>query len=171
MSDRERGVVAAPDTETVVRRSVTVEVGRERAFAVFTDGLDSWWTRSHHIGAAEMEVAVLEPREGGRWYEKGVDGSECDWGHVLTWDPPRRLVLAWQINGRWQYDPALVTEVEVTFTEKSATRTRVDLEHRHLDRMGPAADQVRRVFESPDGWPGLLRRFTERAGAAGRSTT
>lgn len=166
MSSREPRVMAAPEREASVCRSVTVEVDRERAFAVFTEGFDTWWISSHHIGAAEMEVAIIEPRKGGRWYERGVDGTECDWGHVITWDPPARIVLAWQINAQWQYDPSLVTEVEVTFTEEGASRTRVDLEHRNLDRMGEAAGQIRAVFESDNGWPGLLHRFAKRAQAS-----
>jgi uncharacterized protein YndB with AHSA1/START domain len=107
-------VITIEGSERSVRRAVTVDVDRERAFSVFTEGLDTWWMRSHHIGAAEIEVAILEPRQGGRWYERGVDGTQCDWGHVIEWEPPGRIVLAWQINGRWQYDPSLVTEVEVT---------------------------------------------------------
>jgi len=162
MSDRQAGAVAADESEAVIRKSVTVDVDRQRAFTVFTEGFDTWWDRSHHIGGAELDVAVIEPRQGGRWYEKGVDGSECDWGYVITWDPPARLVLAWQITGGWKYDPSLVTEVEVTFTEQSASCTRVDLEHRHLDRLGKAASQIRALFESDCGWPGLLGLFAER---------
>ena len=163
MSGRHRAVVDTGGSETSVRRSVTVEVDRERAFAVFTDGLDTWWMRSHHIGSADMDVAILEPRQGGRWYERGIDGSECDWGYVISWEPPGRIVLAWQINGEWKYDPSLVTEVEVTFTEESEARTRVDLEHRHLDRLGDAASPIRAVFESDNGWAGLLRRYADQA--------
>ena len=96
-------------TDTVVRKSVTVETPLDKAFRVFTEGIDRWWIRQHHIGAAELEEVVLEGRPGGRWYERGVDGSECQWGHVLQWDPPHRLVLAWQIDGNWKYDPDLVT--------------------------------------------------------------
>jgi uncharacterized protein YndB with AHSA1/START domain len=158
MSDRQGGALTQ-ESAASVRRSVTVDVDRERAFAVFTEGLDTWWNRAYHIGAAEMETAVIEPRQGGRWYEKGVDGSECDWGHVITWAPPGRVVLAWQINGQWQYDPGLVTEIEVTFTEESASRTRVDLEHRYLDRFGDAAAQMRAVFDSEGGWAGLLQVY------------
>jgi uncharacterized protein YndB with AHSA1/START domain len=152
-------------TETSVRRSITVKVDRERAFAVFTDGFDGWWNRSHHIGAAELDAAIIEPREGGRWYERGVDGSECDWGHVIAWEPPQRLVLAWQISADWQYDPSLVTEVEVTFTQEGPSRTRVDLEHRNLDRFGAAAAQMKGVFESKGGWTGLLALYAGRATA------
>lgn len=165
MSDRERAVLTTPEMETSVRKSVSVDADREHAFAVFTQGFDSWWLRSHHIGDAEMDVAVMEPWAGGRWYEKGVDGRECDWGYVIAWDPPRRLVLAWQINAEWRFDASLVTEVEVTFTEETPTRTRVDLEHRDLHRMGQAAEQIRGVFESENGWAGILRHFAAQAKA------
>ncbi|MPZ73666.1 MAG: ATPase [Nitriliruptorales bacterium] len=157
---------AADETTTAVHRSIAVEVGQERAFEVFTEGFDSWWIRSHHIGAAEMDTAVIEPRSGGRWYERGVDGTECDWGYVIAWEPPERLVLVWQINGQWQFDPALVTEVEVTFRPDGDARTHVDLVHRHLERLGDAATQIRTVFESEAGWPGLLQRFAASAESA-----
>lgn len=159
------GASLAGTKETSVQRSIDVDVDRERAFTVFTDGIDTWWMRSHHIGAVDMDAAIVEPRVGGRWYERGVDATECDWGHVITWDPPSRIVLAWQINENWQYDPQLITEVEVTFTEVGPARTRVDLEHRHLERLGDAASMIRGVFESENGWAGLLRLYSEQAHA------
>ena len=85
-----------------VRKEIVVEAAAERAFRVFTDKFDRWWPRDHHIGKAELKEAVLEPRAGGRWYEIGVDGSQCDWGKVLAYEPPRRLLLAWQLNADWQ---------------------------------------------------------------------
>lgn len=163
MTERLNDSVEVRGGGSAVRRSVTVEVDRERAFAVFTEGMGSWWIRSHHIGAADMETAVIEPRAGGRWYERGVDGTECEWGHVVVWDPPARVVLAWQIDAQWRYDPSLVTEVEVAFTDVGPSRTRVDLVHRHLDRMGDAAAQIRAVFESDGGWSGLLGSFAAQA--------
>ncbi len=152
---------------TVVRKTVVVEASRERCFEVFTTRFDTWWPREHHIGGVDMAEAVMERREDGRWYERGVDGSECDWGRVLAYEPPSRLVLAWQINGQWQYDPSLVTEVEVTFTALDARRTEVSLEHRNLDRFGADADAMRAAFTSDGGWNGLLQRFAGAAGAAG----
>ena len=87
-------------TVAPVRGSVTVQAPIDRAFKVFTDQLATWWPAEYHIGEADYQTAVLEPRQGGRWYEKGTDGSECDWGQVLAWDPPRRVVLSWQITPR-----------------------------------------------------------------------
>ncbi len=146
-----------------VRKQIVVEAPQERAFRVFTENLDSWWPRGHHIGKAEMKSAVLEPRADGRWYEVGVDGSECNWGRVLAWEPPRRVVLSWQISAQWQFDPSLITEVEVTFTPEGPQRTRVDLEHRHLERFGDSAEGARTSFDSPGGWSGLLGLFAEAA--------
>ena len=83
----------------------TVGVPIEKAFRVFTNSFNTWWPREFHIGQTEMAEAILEPREGGRWYERGVDGTECDWGRVLAWEPPHRLLVTWQINGEWQFDP------------------------------------------------------------------
>lgn len=147
-----------------VRRSVTVKAAQARAFQVFTDGFGRWWPRSHHIGKAAMTSGVIEPRVGGRWYEIGEDGSQCDWGKVLVWEPPQRLVLAWQLTAQWQFDPGFVTEVEVRFTSEGET-TRVDLEHRHLERFGVDAEKVRTSIDSPKGWPDILRQFAEAASA------
>jgi uncharacterized protein YndB with AHSA1/START domain len=141
-----------------VRRSVTVSAPPARAFQVFTDSFGRWWPPSHHIGKSAMKTAVIEPVVGGRWYEVGEDGVECDWGKVLVWEPPRRLVLAWQLTAQWQYDPAFVTEVEVRFTPEGEA-TRVDLEHRDLDRFGPDVEKVRTSIDSPRGWPAILESY------------
>ena len=144
-----------------VRKAITVEVSPERAFEVFTARFASWWPASHHIGASAYKTSVLEPRVGGRWYEIGEDGSECNWGDVLAWEPPRRLVLAWRISGAWQYDPAVASEVEVTFTAMEHGATRVDLEHRHLERLGEGAEALRAAFEGPGGWSGILEGYAK----------
>ena len=126
-------------TDLAVHKSVTVDVTVERAFEVFTDRIDDWWIRapSHR----ESRTGPSGPRAppGGRWYEVGVDGSECDWGHVVAWEPPTRLVLAWQIGADWKFDPDLLTEVEVRFVDLGDNRTRVDLEHRDLTGSAIAA--------------------------------
>jgi uncharacterized protein YndB with AHSA1/START domain len=110
-----------------------------------------------------MEEAVMEPVQDGRWYERDVDGSECNWGKVLVWEPPARIVLAWQITGEWAYDEDILTEVEVRFVPEAPGRTRVELEHRGLDAYGEATDQMRDLFDS--GWPGILQGFAAAAGA------
>jgi len=152
--------IAAP-----VRRSVTVDVPVERAFAVFTERFDTWWPASHHIGSAQYQSAVLEQRPGGRWYERGVDGSECDWGQVLVWEPPHRLLLSWQITPDWQPEPELAraSEIEVRFTVEGPERTRVDLEHRGFDRHGPAGDSIRQAVSGDGGWGGILQRYADAA--------
>jgi uncharacterized protein YndB with AHSA1/START domain len=146
-------------TQAAVRHSVTVSAPQERAFQVFTREVNRWWPRSHKIGPAALAEAVIEEREGGRWYERDVDGSECEWGRVLVWEPPSRLVLAWQISGEWAYDAELMTEVEVSFVAEAPDRTRVELEHRGLDAYGDQADEFRRSIDSPGGWPGILELF------------
>jgi uncharacterized protein YndB with AHSA1/START domain len=152
-----------------VRQTVTVDVPPERAFAVFTADLASWWPlEAYHIGAQPAVGVVVEPRAGGRWYERAADGSECDWGRVLAWEPPHRVVLAWQISADWQHDPGLVTEVEVRFDAEEGDRTRVELEHRGLEAYGERAQEMRDTFGSPDGWAGLLKRFAGTAAAGER---
>jgi uncharacterized protein YndB with AHSA1/START domain len=147
-----------------VRKSVTVAAGVERAFQVFTDGFDTWWPRSHHIGTAPLEKAVIEPGVGGRCYGRSVDGTECPWGRIVVWEPPQRFAFAWQINGQWQYEPDLAraSEVEVRFTPLPGGGTRVDLEHRHLERHGADAEAVRTGVDSPGGWGGLLQIFADK---------
>jgi uncharacterized protein YndB with AHSA1/START domain len=151
--------------DTAVRHTITVEAPQETAFAVFTDGLDRWWPRSHKIGPEALEEAVLEGRTGGRWYERDTDGSECDWGKVLVWEPPSRLVLAWQITGEWAYDADFLTEVEVTFVPDGPNRTRVEVQHRGLEAYGGEAAAMRDQFNSPGGWSSLLEAFAAAASA------
>ena len=150
-------IVPAP-----VRKSVHVKAPPARAFDVFTNGMGRWWPRSHHIGQAEMRDAIMEPRAGGRWYERGEDGRECEWGRVIAYEPPLRVVLAWQVSADWQYDPDLVTEVEVRFTP-DGEGTRVDLEHRNLERFGDKAETMRSQIDAEGGWGLILQRFAEAA--------
>jgi uncharacterized protein YndB with AHSA1/START domain len=147
-----------------VRKHVVIEAPQAHVFRVFTDGMDSWWPRQHHIGSSPMARSVLEPAVGGRWYSVCVDGTECDVGKVLEWDPPGRLVLAWQLTAAWQFDPHFVTEVEITFTSEGPHTTRVDLEHRNLARYGVVAPKLREAIDAPDGWPLILSHFAEVAG-------
>lgn len=145
-----------------VTKSVTVRAPRTRAFAVFTEKFFTWWPASHHIGDAELADAVIEPEVGGRWYERGVDGTECDWGRVLAFDRPDRLVLSWHLQGDWTYDPdpAKASEIEVRFVEDEPGTTRVELVHRHIERHDVPED-VRGGVDSPNGWAGILATYAE----------
>ena len=147
-----------------VKKSVVVNASVEHAFQVFTTGFDSWWPRGHHIGKSPMTEAVIEARRGGRCYSKQVDGTECDWGQILEWEPPHRFVIAWQISPEWGYEPDLgkSSEVEIIFTPETGGGTRVDLEHRHFERMGPGGDAMRQGVSSPGGWGTLLDEFKQR---------
>ena len=160
-------MVEQQQTGLAVRQSVVVPISQERAFEVFTARLADWWpVDTHVIGRKPVVAAVIEPREGGRWFERSADGSECDWGRVLAWDPPERVVLAWQISPEWSYDAGLHTEIEVRFSAEDDGRTRVELEHRKLENYGELAEQMRGILGSDDGWGGLLRRFSESAAAS-----
>ena len=147
-----------------VNKSVTVKAGLEHAFKVFTEGFDTWWPRGHHIGKKPLQKAVIEPRAGGRCYDRGTDGSECDWGRVLAWEPPHRLVVTWQINGEWQYDPdpQHASEIEVRFTSEGLEQTRVELEHRLLDRL-VGGQAIYDGIGQGGGWSSNLQRFAEAA--------
>lgn len=151
--------------DVLVRKSITVAASPDRAFRVFTEGMSSWWPLvSHHIGKVDATDAVVEPFTGGRWFERGADGSTCDWGRVLSWEPPHRLVLSWEISADWQHDASLQTEVEVRFIAEGSS-TRVELEHR-LQRFGDRAEEMRGIFDSPGGWTGLLQAFADRVARA-----
>ena len=146
-----------------VRRNFTVKASVERAFDVFTTGFGRWWPHTHSIGASPQKEAVVEPQVGGRWYEVGEDGSECEWGDVLVWEPPARLVLAWRIDADFKFDPALHTEVEVRFTAEGPNATRVDFEHRLLENLGARAGELRESLNG--GWAGIIDLFAAAAEA------
>jgi len=154
-------------TEATTRATVVVDAPQERAFAVFTGGVDSWWPRGHTIGEAELKEMVLEPKVGGRAYGIGVDGSESDWGRVLVFDPPNRIVVTWDINLQWkrELDPERASEVDVRFVAEAPDRTRVELEHRHLERHGDGWEAMRDAVGSPNGWSGMLEQFATTAAA------
>ncbi len=148
-----------------VRRSLEVNANIERAFEVFTAGFGSWWPHSHTISKGKLKTAVIEPRVGGRWYGEDEDGTKTDWGRVLAFERPSHLVLAWQINSDWRFDPTVVSEVELRFTALAANLTRVDLEHRHLERLGPRFEDMQAAFESPNGWGAIMNLFAAAAEA------
>ena len=141
-----------------VRKTVTVKAPPGRAFATFTGRMVSWWHPDHHIGKSPLKDVVVEPREGGRWYEVGEDGVVCEWGKVLVWEPPSRVVFAWQLNAEWTYDPDFVTELEIRFIPDS-TGTRIELEHRDIERFSDKAATVRAALDSPGGWGGAVALF------------
>jgi uncharacterized protein YndB with AHSA1/START domain len=147
-----------------VKKSVRVNASREHAFDVFAMRFDAWWPRSHHIGKPALKEAVIEPRAGGRWYEKGEDGSECNWGRVLVWEPPTRLMLSWHINSKFQSDETIASEVEVRFIAEGENATLVELEHRIE---APDAEALRTGVDSPGGWSSLLEAFAATASAHG----
>jgi uncharacterized protein YndB with AHSA1/START domain len=149
-----------------VRHTITVAAPREHAFEVFTRGIDTWWFRDHHIGKEPLKEVVMEPREGGRVFERGIHGAECEWGRVLVWEPPSRLVVSWAIGGDWQFDPdpAHASEYEARFIEETPARTRVEFEHRHFERHGEAGRSIRDSVDK--GWPKLLAAYAESAKTA-----
>jgi uncharacterized protein YndB with AHSA1/START domain len=147
---------------TSVRHEIVVGAPVERAFEVFTTRMDAIKPREHNLLGADIEATVFEPRTGGRIYDRGVDGSECEWATVLAYEPPDRVVFSWNIDARWQpeADPARRSEVEVRFVAEAPDRTRVALEHRHLDRHGDGWQGVRDGVDSSGGWPLYLERFS-----------
>jgi uncharacterized protein YndB with AHSA1/START domain len=145
----------------VVRRQVVVDAPIEKAFSVFTDRFGDFKPPEHNLLAAPIAQTVFEPRVGGHIYDRAEDGSECRWARILAYEPPQRVVFSWDISPQWQLeaDPELTSEVEVRFVAEGPTRTRVELEHRNLDRHGPGWRSVADGVESDDGWPLYLARF------------
>jgi len=152
----------APATAPVLK-SISVRASAERAFRIFTDEFDSWWPRTHHIGKSPMKKAVIESRLGGRCFTEQEDGTACDWGKIVSWEPPVRFVMAWLIDGQWQFQPdaGSASEVEVRFTPQADGTTRVDLEHRAFERMGESGMNMRMMVDSPGGWSSTLAAYAE----------
>ncbi|MER8589980.1 MULTISPECIES: SRPBCC family protein [unclassified Mesorhizobium] len=144
-----------------VRHFVVVEAPIARAFKVFTEDFGKFKPREHNLLAVPIAETIFEPRVGGHVYDRGVDGSECRWARVLAYDPPGRLVLSWDISPRWQIESDLnkTSEWEVRFTAETENRTRVEIEHRNLERHGEGWEGVRVGVDSDQGWPLYLRRF------------
>jgi uncharacterized protein YndB with AHSA1/START domain len=145
----------------VVRRNVVVEAPIEEAFAAFTGRFGDFKPPEHNLLAAPIAETVFEPRVGGHIYDRATDGTECRWARVLAYDPPRRVVFSWDIGPTWQVetDPDKTSEVEVRFIEEAQRRTRVELEHRNLDRHGPGWESVRDGIAHDQGWPLYLDRY------------
>jgi uncharacterized protein YndB with AHSA1/START domain len=148
-------------TATSVHRAIVVEVPIERAFRVFTEDFDRVKPREHNMLGVDIAETVFEPHVGGRVYDRGVDGSEFPWARVLAFEPPNRLVFSWDLNPQWQIesDRDKTSEVEVRFIAESTERTRVELEHRYIDRHGEGWEGVRDAIGGDGGWPLYLGRF------------
>ena len=148
-------------SEASVRRSVVVNATPERAFAVFTQQFDAIKPREHNLLGTPIVSTTFEPRVGGSIVDRGEDGSECRWARVLVFEPPDRVVFSWDIGPTWQLEaePENSSEVEVRFIAQGPDRTRVELEHRHLDRHGPGWPQLRAAVDDEQGWPLYLARY------------
>jgi uncharacterized protein YndB with AHSA1/START domain len=153
--------MTVPAQDTSVRSAIVVEAPIERAFQVFTQQFDRIKPREHNMLGVDIAESVFEPHAGGRVYDRGVDGTECQWARVLAFEPPDRVVFSWDINPYWQIesDPDKTSEVEVRFIAESPTRTRVELEHRNLDRHGDGWQSLGEGVGGGEGWPLYLQRF------------
>src|SRR5687768_2309896 len=153
-----RGVEA-----TSVHAQVVVDAPIDQAFRVFTEEFDRIKPREHNLLGVEIAETVFEPRVGGHIYDRGIDGSECRWARVLAYEPPDRVLLSWNISPQWRIesDPEKASEWEVRFIAETANRTRVELEHRKLERHGEGWESVRNGVDSDQGWPLYLRRYAE----------
>jgi uncharacterized protein YndB with AHSA1/START domain len=159
--------MSTPASATSIRHEVVVEAPIDRAFSVFTEGFGTFKPREHNMLGVDIAETVFEPRVGGDVFDRGVDGSKCRWARVLAYEPPDRVVISWDINPQWQVEPDLdkTSEVEVRFIVEAPERTRVELEHRNLDRHGDGWEAVREGVDSDGGWPLYLQRFADVLGA------
>jgi DNA-binding transcriptional ArsR family regulator/uncharacterized protein YndB with AHSA1/START domain len=166
-SSRQKGKAMAIDAQLSVLKTVVVPLPLVEAFALFVQQ-DTWWpARTHHLADPPGETVVLEPFQGGRWYERLADGREQEWGRVLVWRPPHRIVLSWLMASDWTYepDPSRASEIDVRFLAEAPRRTRLEFEHRRLERYGEHAERMRSVLDGPNGAVGVVDAY---AAAAGR---
>ena len=155
--------------EVVVRKSVRVKAPIERAFSVFVEQMETWWPASHHIGTTPFETIIVEPRAGGRWYERNVEGQECAWGTVLAWDAPHRVGFSWHLGPEhdkpeWKFDPDMerASQVEISFKAEGPNATLVELVHSKLERHGEGYEQLRALLDGPGAWNGILAVYAQR---------
>jgi uncharacterized protein YndB with AHSA1/START domain len=155
--------MSTPADATTIRHQVTVEAPIDLAFRVFTEDFGAFKPREHNLLGVDIAETVFEPRAGGRLYDRGVDGSECSWARVLAYEPPDRVLISWDISPRWQIETEAerTSEVEVRFIAETPTRTRVELEHRHLDRHLEGWQSLREGVDGGAGWPLYLQRYAE----------
>ena len=151
------------DDDAVVRREIVVDAPIARAFETFVERFGEVKSKEHNLLASPIVTTTFEPRVGGHIYDMAEDGSECRWARVLAYEPPDRVVFSWDIGPTWQLeaDPANASEVEVRFVAETPERTRLQLEHRHIDRHGPGWEGVRDGVAHPEGWPAYLARYAE----------
>jgi uncharacterized protein YndB with AHSA1/START domain len=144
-----------------IRRQIVVNAPIDKAFIVFTERFGDFKPPEHNMLRVPIAETVFEPKVGGHIFDRGTDGSECRWARILAYEPPIRVVFSWDIGPTWQVvsDPDLASEVEVNFTAETPDRTRVELEHRHLDRHGPGWESVRDGVDNDQGWPLYLDRY------------
>jgi uncharacterized protein YndB with AHSA1/START domain len=155
--------MSSPASATSIHHEIVVGAPIERAFSVFTESFGTFKPREHNMLGVDIAETIFEPRVGGHVYDRGVDGSECRWARVLAFEPPGRVVFSWDISPQWQVetDPEKSSEVEVRFTAEGPDRTRIELEHRSLDRHGDRWEAVRDGVDSEEGWPLYLQRYAE----------
>jgi uncharacterized protein YndB with AHSA1/START domain len=155
--------MSTPAVATSIRHEIVVQAPIARAFSVFTDDFGSFKPPEHNMLGVEIAETVFEPRAGGRVYDRGTDGTECHWARVLAYEPPDRVVISWDISPQWQIETNLekTSEVEVRFIAEAPDRTRIELEHRNLDRHGDSWEAVRDGVDSANGWPLYLQRFAD----------
>ena len=154
-----------PGGSGVVRKHVRVQTPIEQAFSVFVERMETWWPAEHHIGAKPFASIFVEPRAGGRWYERDADGEVCEWGRVLVWEPPRRVTFSWHLGVDWKFDPSLerASEVALRFTPEGPATTLVELEHSRIERHGEGYEQLREALDGPDAWERTLREYAAAA--------
>jgi uncharacterized protein YndB with AHSA1/START domain len=156
--------MSTPAAATSTRHEIVVQAPIARAFSVFTEGFGTFKPPEHNMLGVDIAETVFEPRVGGLVFDRGVDGSECHWARVLAYEPPNRVVISWDISPQWQIEADLekTSEVEIRFTAETPQRTRVELEHRNLDRHGDGWEAVREGVDTPEGgWPLYLQRFAD----------
>ena len=147
--------------EAVVRKSVRVQATIERAFSVFVEQMETWWPAQHHIGERPFQAIFVEPRVGGRWYERDAQGNECNWGQVLAWGPPHGVTFSWHLGPDWKFNPDLAkaSEVEIRFTSEGPAATLIELTHTKIERHGEGYEQLCAMLDSPNAWAGTLAAF------------
>jgi len=152
--------------KTVVRKSVRVTAPLERAFSVFVEQMETWWPATHHIAPNPFQCIIVEPRVGGRWYERDSQGNDCAWGYVRTWDPPRLVTHSWHLQADWSFNPDLsrASDIDIRFTPDGTAATLVELTHYNLERHGEDFEKLREGLNGPGAWGFVLDEFTKVAG-------